>query len=156
MKQCCYDSPIGKLFIKEDNGEITNLYFGWVDNFETQEQTESTVLKKAIEQLEEYFLGKRKEFDLPLNPQGTEFQQKAWTALTKIEFAKTKTYSQIAQEIGSPKGARAVGLANNKNPIPIIIPCHRVIGANGALTGFRGGLDAKQYLIEHEKKHALL
>jgi len=108
-------------------------------------------LGAAVKALEEYFAGNRKDFsDLKLAPKGTEFQLGVWKALRKIPFGATKTYADIARTIGNPKAMRAVGLANGKNPIPIIVPCHRVIGANGTLTGFGGGLPTKKWLLGHE------
>ena len=98
----------------------------------------------------QYFSGERKEFDLTLNPVGTEFQKQTWCMLAKIPFGETWSYGQVANEIGLPKGVRAVGAANGRNPISIILPCHRVIGRNGTLTGFGGGLPTKQWLLEHE------
>ncbi len=106
--------------------------------------------KEVVRQLEEYFNQKRKTFDLNLNPQGTEFQMQVWERLEKIPFGETKYYGQIAEEVGNPKASRAIGMANNKNPIPIIIPCHRVIGKDGSLTGFASGLDVKQQLLSLE------
>lgn len=107
----------------------------------------------AKAQLIEYAKGERHTFDLKLNPQGTEFQKKAWHALQGIPYGETRTYKDIATEIGNEKASRAVGLANNKNPIPVIIPCHRVIGSNGKLTGFAFGLEIKQGMIELEETH---
>lgn len=109
------------------------------------------ILKAAVGQLEEYFGGKRKEFDLPLEMRGTEFQKKVWRNLLKISYGKTASYGDLAKAIGNPKACRAVGAANGQNPIPIIVPCHRVIGSNGALTGFAGGLKAKKILLDHEQ-----
>ena len=106
----------------------------------------------ALKQLQEYAEGRRKVFELPLNPIGTPFQQKVWQALLAIPYGETRTYGQIAQAIGMPKAARAVGGACNRNPIGIIIPCHRVIGSNGKLTGYYGGLEFKELLLEHEKR----
>ena len=111
---------------------------------------ETPLIKCAAKQLEEYFSKKRKKFDLPLNPEGTEFQLKAWEALQCIPYGETRTYGEIAAAIGNPKASRAVGMANNKNPIHIIIPCHRVIGANGSLVGYASGLEIKQMLLELE------
>ena len=109
------------------------------------------VLEKAIKQLDEYFSGQRKVFELPLNPQGTEFQKKVWGNLLKIPYGQTVSYKRLAEMSGNSFASRAVGMANNKNPIAIIIPCHRVIGADGKLTGYAGGLDLKRELIELEK-----
>ncbi len=111
------------------------------------------VLLKAEEQLQEYFLGKRKNFSLKLNPIGTEFQRKVWQALLTIPFGETTSYLDLAQRVGNTKACRAVGAANGKNPISIIIPCHRVIGSNGKLTGFAGGLDTKAQLLSLEGNH---
>lgn len=108
-------------------------------------------LDRAVAALEEYFAGKRHDFsDLTLAPSGTDFQKRVWQALYAIPFGETRSYGDIARAIDNPKGVRAVGLANGKNPIPIIVPCHRVIGANGTLTGFGGGLPTKKWLLEHE------
>jgi methylated-DNA-[protein]-cysteine S-methyltransferase len=108
------------------------------------------VLDQAVEQLTEYFAGARLEFDLPLAPDGTDFQQQAWQALVAIPFGETISYGEQAARLGDKKKSRAVGAANGKNPIPIIVPCHRVVGANGKLTGFAGGLNVKAWLLDHE------
>ncbi|RPI76326.1 MAG: methylated-DNA--[protein]-cysteine S-methyltransferase [Desulfobacteraceae bacterium] len=110
-------------------------------------------LKSGLIQLKEYFRGQRKEFDLPLNLRGTPFQKKAWRTLLKVPYGQTCSYRDLAIAVGKPKATRAIGGANHRNPIPIIVPCHRVIGAKGALTGYGGGLWRKQWLLEHEKKH---
>lgn len=109
------------------------------------------VLKDAVQQLLEYFEGNRTEFQLKLNPKGTEFQQKVWNALLQIPFGKTTTYQQLTLQLGDPKAIRAVASANGKNPLWIIIPCHRVIGSDGSLTGYAGGLHRKQWLLDHEQ-----
>jgi methylated-DNA-[protein]-cysteine S-methyltransferase len=111
---------------------------------------DNKVLKKVEKQLVEYFSGKRKNFELPLEPTGTAFQKSVWKTLTSIPFGATKTYGEIAVRIGLPTGSRAVGAANGCNPIPIIVPCHRVIGSNGTLTGFGGGIGTKKFLLELE------
>ena len=113
------------------------------------------VLVETERQLKQYFAGERDRFDLPLDFAGTQFQQKVWQALLTIPFGETRSYSQIAQQVGSPKAVRAVGAANGKNPISIVTPCHRVIGASGSLTGFAGGLEAKQFLLGLEGKETL-
>jgi len=110
-------------------------------------------LKSITEQLASYFLGTLREFEIPLDPAGSEFQLKVWSALTRIPFAETRTYGGIAREVQQPKAARAVGVANHDNPICIVIPCHRVIGANGSLTGYGGGVNRKRWLLEHEARH---
>ena len=115
---------------------------------------ETELILECKKQLEEYFAGKRKTFDLPLVPKGTEFQQKVWKALQEIPYGETRTYGEIAAAIGNPKAARAVGMANNKNPIGIIIPCHRVVGANGKLVGYAGGMEKKEFLLELERNNS--
>jgi methylated-DNA-[protein]-cysteine S-methyltransferase len=110
-------------------------------------------LKPITEQLESYFLGTLREFEVPLDPLGSEFQLKVWGALARIPFAETRTYGDIARAVDQPKAARAVGLANHDNPVAIVIPCHRVIGANGSLTGYGGGVNRKRWLLEHEARH---
>lgn len=119
---------------------------------EAIETVNSDLHALAMRQLREYAEGRRKVFDLPLNPIGTPFQRKVWQALLAIPYGETRTYGQIAQAIGMPKASRAVGGACNRNPIGIIIPCHRVIGSNGKLTGYYGGLEFKELLLEHEKR----
>jgi methylated-DNA-[protein]-cysteine S-methyltransferase len=108
------------------------------------------VLQRLEAQLAEYFAGTRQQFDLPLDPVGTEFQQLAWQALREIPFGETRSYAQQAQAIGKPSAVRAIGMANSRNPLTIVVPCHRVIGADGSLTGFAGGLPRKRALLEHE------
>ena len=117
---------------------------------ELHEANNSPVLLEAQRQLQEYFAGTRNQFTLELDFTGTDFQKQVWQALLTIPFGETRSYSQIAQQIGNPKAVRAVGAANGRNPISIIAPCHRVIGASGELTGFAGGLQAKQYLLALE------
>lgn len=145
-----YEFEIGKLWICTDETSLLEISFR--DELVTKNPKiqETNLILKVKSQLDEYFSRRRKVFDLPLNPQGTEFQKKVWQALTQIEYGKTCTYKDIAVAIGNPKASRAVGMANNKNPIPIIIPCHRVIGTNGNLTGYAGGLDIKRELLEYE------
>ena len=145
-----YDSDIGRIGIGEDGGAITHIFFEKEEggNFEVRE---TPLIKRAHKQLEEYLRGERRTFDLPLNPSGTEFQQKVWKALKEIPYGETRTYQDIAVAIGNEKACRAVGLANNRNPISIIIPCHRVIGKDGSLVGYGGGLPIKDYLLKLEK-----
>jgi O-6-methylguanine DNA methyltransferase len=111
-------------------------------------------LKGITEQLEAYFLGTLREFEIPLDPVGSDFQMKAWKALREIPYGETRTYGDIARAVGQPKATRAVGLANHDNPLAIVIPCHRVIGANGSLTGYGGGVHRKRWLLEHEARHS--
>src|SRR5258706_2209303 len=110
-------------------------------------------LKAMTEQLEAYFLGTLREFEMPLDLQGSEFQVKVWQSLGRIPFGETRSYGDVAKTVGQPKASRAVGLANHDNPLPIVIPCHRVIGANGNLTGYGGGVNRKRWLLEHEARH---
>ena len=139
------DTPLGRMYISSDGENITGLRFGSCES-----ETPDAVLMKAKAELQEYFAGQRKSFDLPLKPEGTPFQQSVWRALCEIPYGETASYGQIAERIGNKKACRAVGMANNRNPIAIIIPCHRVIGAGGKLTGYAGGLDKKEFLLELE------
>lgn len=145
-----YESPIGKLVIVHNDRGITNLYLAHLLQIENAIQEETDLIKEAVKQLDEYFNGLRQSFDLPLALAGTHFQQKVWQALRNIPCGKTYSYKQIAEQIGSPKASRAIGMANNKNPILLLIPCHRVIGANGKLIGFAAGLEMKKYLLTLE------
>ena len=145
-----YNSPIGMLKIAGTQNAITELSF--MDIEETIEDEIPEYLKKAVTQLDEYFSGKRKEFDLNLEPEGTDFQIKVWEELMQIPFGKTVSYLQIAESLGDKKTIRAVGNANGKNKIAIIIPCHRVIGSHGELTGYAGGAWRKDWLLKHERK----
>lgn len=143
-------SPIGLLTIEETDGAITALRFGG----ETVSPPPTPLLQRAAQQLTEYFAARRRRFDLPLRPQGTAFQQAAWSALCAIPYGQTRTYAQQAAAIGNPKACRAVGMANHCNPLPLFIPCHRVIGAGGKLTGYAGGLAIKRFLLELEQASA--
>lgn len=155
MRQYRYfDSPIGNLLLVGRGETLEELHF---PNSSTRKEKEETAqlnnvsLTTACEQLSEYFQGKRTQFTIELAPRGTDFQQTVWQELSKIPFGETTSYGEIARRIGNPKGSRAVGLANGKNPIPIIVPCHRVIGKDGSLTGFGGGLEIKKHLLTLEK-----
>jgi methylated-DNA-[protein]-cysteine S-methyltransferase len=156
---CYVDSPIGRLMLTSDGAALTGLYMNLYRNKPTKlpnlsddwaQNATQGPLPAATRQLKEYFAGTRREFDLPLKMDGSEFQQRVWRELTKIPFGNTWSYGQLAKRIGNPNGSRAVGLANGRNPIAIIVPCHRVIGANGSLTGFGGGLERKEWLLTHE------
>jgi len=147
-----YESPVGKLLLAGDVNGLQRIQFERNIEVDKNWQESQEVFNQTTQQLDEYFAKTRKTFDLKLNPQGTTFQKQVWKRLEKIPFGQTKTYGQIAQEIGNSKASRAIGMANSKNPIPIIIPCHRVIGKNGSLTGFAGGLDVKQQLLSLENK----
>ncbi len=145
-----YNAPISKLWLAEENGAITELSFSPVRN---AEERETPILKRAAEQLTEYFAGSRQSFDLPLDARGTSFQKSIWSALRDIPYGETCSYKDIAEAVGNEKACRAVGMANNKNPIAIIVPCHRVIGADGKLVGYGGGLDIKHALLDLEKRY---
>lgn len=145
--QHSFKSPLGLLSLKSDGESITEISFA---ETEIQEDQLCKVLEKCKVQLEHYFSGDLLEFDLPLAPVGTEFQQKVWTELLKIPYGETITYMDLAVRLGDPKCIRAAGTANGKNPIAIVIPCHRVIGAGNKLTGYAGGIWRKKMLLELE------
>jgi len=154
---CYFESPIGRLLLTTDGAALTGLYMepsrkaqsldGW-----TQDGTAGP-LAAATLQLTEYFAGSRREFDLPLHLKGTGFQTRVWHELTEIPYGQTWSYGELARRIDKPSASRAVGLANGRNPISIVVPCHRVIGADGSLTGYGGGLPRKQWLLAHEGLH---
>lgn len=147
-----YETSIGKIGISERNGKVTNLYLKNDKLTQNIQVYESPILKAAAKQLEMYLSGNLKEFSIPLEPDGTAFMKQVWISLSEIQYGKTVSYKDIAVKIGRPNAARAVGLANNRNPIPIFIPCHRVIGINKSLTGYRGGIELKKKLLEMENK----
>lgn len=150
MYKAYYNSPIGIVEVVSDENSIIQLEF--VENAtENDLQGAPQVLGSALQQIEEYFLGKRSVFDLKLNAKGTEFQQKVWHSLIDVPYGNTACYGEIAAAVGNSKASRAVGGANNKNKIAIIIPCHRIVGADGSLTGYAGGLWRKEWLLKHEK-----
>ncbi|MEA2462285.1 MAG: methylated-DNA-[protein]-cysteine S-methyltransferase [Acidobacteriota bacterium] len=139
-----FDSPIGPLSIATDErGRLTQIHFG-------ERDLESGNCDAVLAQLREYFAGGRKTFDVELAPKGTPFQLDVWNALCEIPYGDTITYAELARRIGRPAAVRAVGAANGANPIPVIVPCHRVIGTNGTLTGYGGGIDRKQFLLTLE------
>jgi methylated-DNA-[protein]-cysteine S-methyltransferase len=157
MKYCYFESPLGKLLLAGNN-RLESLHFplgktrvepgkDW--------QYDPENFKEALGQLDDYFKGDRTIFDLEMMIQGTAFQKKVWQELVKIPYGETISYGELARRIGNPKASRAVGMANGKNPICIIIPCHRVIGKNGSLTGFGGGIDVKKKLLELEKTNTV-
>ena len=148
MPQFTMQSPLGFLTVTEENRAITALSFG--GDRETSPPT--PLLQEAYRQLTAYFSGTRRTFDLPLSPRGTPFQTAVWQALCAIPYGETRTYGEIAAAVGKPSACRAVGMANHNNPIPIFIPCHRVIGRNGTLTGYAGGLERKGKLLHLEQK----
>jgi len=151
-----YTSPFCDIIIVGDEDGITHLHLDTgkgkrkfvIDKSWIKNKDFFVSLKK---QLDGYFIGKNIEFDIKINPKGTEFQKKVWNELRKIPYGELRSYKQVAESLASPKSARAVGMANSKNPIPLIIPCHRVIAQNGKLTGFAHGLEIKEQLINHEK-----
>ncbi len=149
-------SPLGRLLLTASAAGLTGL---WImgekhcPSLPPDCQENPDAFRVASLQLAEYFAGNRQAFDLPLAPRGTAFQQLAWTALQQIPYGQTRSYQEQAAAIGRPAAVRAIGTANGRNPLSIIVPCHRVIGANGSLTGYGGGLDAKQWLLAHEAMH---
>jgi len=147
-----FKSHIGKLGILEHEERITRIFFRTDDIPNDLEINETPLIRETSRQLNAYFSGKLQEFSIPIHPAGTGFMQSVWAALRRIPYGETASYKEVAAQVGNPNAARAVGLANNRNPIPIIIPCHRVIGSNGQLVGFRSGLDAKQRLLDLEAK----
>lgn len=146
MNESIFNSPIGPLLIREENNAIVEIKF---DGSVAENRTSSTI-EECKKQLAEYFEGQRTTFNVSIRPQGTGFQQKVWSQLLTIPYGTSINYSQLAIALGDIKSIRAAGTANGKNKIPIIIPCHRVIGKNGSLVGFAGGLDRKQYLLQLE------
>jgi methylated-DNA-[protein]-cysteine S-methyltransferase len=144
----CFLTPAGAVTLSETDGQLTHLQFCYSTNADV-----SPVLEQARHQLAEYFSGTRRTFSLPLHPKGTPFQQTVWQALQQIPYGETRSYGEVAQMIGNPNACRAVGLANNRNPLAIFIPCHRVIGTDGRLTGYAGGLHVKRLLLSLEAEH---
>lgn len=148
-----YESLVGQLRLVGEHGFLTGVYFeNHVHDPVVPESARPSpeAFGHVIAQLDEYFSGTRQSFDLPLRPIGTPFQQRVWTALSDIPFGATESYGDLANRLGDRKASRAVGLANGKNPISIIVPCHRVIGADGSLTGYGGGIERKLWLLRHE------
>ena len=146
----CYDTEIGRIKISEKDEKIIGLVFSDYKK-EDEIEKETELIKKAYTQLEEYLSGKRTEFDIEIEMIGTEFQKKVWKELLNIPYGETRSYKDIAIAIGNEKACRAVGNANNKNPIAIIVPCHRVVGSDGSMTGYAGGLNIKEKLLKIEK-----
>lgn len=146
MNQLQISTPFGEYILEEDQGYITSFQRGKG----ASAKTKSLVLKEAKKQLQEYFKGKRQDFELPLNPKGTPFQKAVWNALLKIPYGQTCSYLDIAKKLKKPTASRAIGGANGKNPIGVIIPCHRVINKSGTLGGYSGGLNTKKALLKIE------
>lgn len=153
------ESPLGPLLLSSNDAGLREIQFvngRHSANVAPEWQENAAALKEPVRQLRAYFAGELKDFDLPLAPRGTEFQQNVWAELCSIPYGETISYGELARRIGNPNASRAVGLANGSNPIPIIIPCHRVIGANGKLTGYGGGLPIKEKLLALEKRQLWL
>lgn len=146
-----YQTSLGKIWIAADENAIYRISF-----FEIWDavEKETPAIREAYNQICDYLHGERKTFDLLLAPQGTPFQKSVWDELMKIPYGEVRSYKQIAEAVGNPNACRAVGMANNKNPLLIVVPCHRVIGSNGALVGYGGGLNNKSYLLKLEKEHS--
>ena len=143
-----YSSPVGELLIRSEGDAITTVHF--LKDKKVEEEVRTTVIEQCIEELHEYFFKGRKFFTVELSLNGSDFQKKVWNELTNIPFGKTESYEAIAIRVGDIKSIRAVGLANGQNPIAIIVPCHRVIGKNGDLVGYGGGMENKEWLLHHE------
>lgn len=154
MNEVVIDTPIGHLRLVANDRAITRVDLPNRVDAPADADTDHPILRAAIDQLEAYFAGDRQTFDVPIELEGTEFQRLAWHALVDIPYATTRSYAEQARAIGRPSATRAVGAANGKNPIPIIVPCHRVIGGDGSLTGFGGGVETKRWLLDHEARHA--
>lgn len=157
MRYCTLTTPIGELLLTaDDDGALTAVHLpgrhGDTDGWERDDE----LLADARRQLTEYFAGERTTFDLPLRPAGAPFQLRVWDALLRIPYGETASYGEIARELGHPTAARAVGAANGRNPLAIVVPCHRVIGSNGSLTGYAGGLECKRALLDLEAGRAAL
>ena len=149
------DSPVGELLATGDGTSVTGIYTpGHGRHPEPAWVSHNEAFTELRRQLEEYFAGERTDFDLPVSASGTAFQEAVWKGLREIGYGQTESYGQLATRIGAPAAARAAGAAIGRNPISIVVPCHRVIGANGFLTGYAGGIDAKRWLLEHERAHA--
>lgn len=147
MAYAVFEFPVGRLLLACRDEKLTR-----IDRTdEPCMDSDNALLLRARMELDEYFAGRRKEFDLPLAAEGTAFQQKVWAALCTIPYGETRTYGELAAQIGRPKACRAVGGANHKNPLSIVVPCHRVVGADGSLTGYGGGLPMKEFLLKLER-----
>ncbi len=156
MAHCEYASPIGELTLVASDTGLQGVW--WPEDVRApdlgERDPDHPILLQATRELDEYFAGRRTQFDVPLDPAGTDFQRAAWDVLRTIPYAQTISYGEQARRLGDPAKARAVGAANGRNPISIIVPCHRVVGSSGALTGFAGGVDTKGWLLDFERAHA--
>ena len=146
MRRLTVASPVGPLTLGECDGALTGIWFR-----DEAAGDHTPLLDEAAKQLADYFGGRRRDFDLPLAPAGTPFQREVWSALRAIPYGQTRSYKDIAAAVGRPAACRAVGMANNRNPLPIVVPCHRVVGASGALTGYAAGVEVKRQLLDLEK-----
>ncbi len=150
------DSPVGVLTLTADSGRLTGVAMDGQRHAAAppeRARRDDAWFTDVVAQLQEYFAGGRHAFDIPIQLEGTDFQRRVWTQLAEIPYGETVSYRDIASGVGDPKACRAVGLANGRNPVAIVVPCHRVIGADGRLTGYGGGLDRKRWLLEHEASH---
>lgn len=146
-------SPIGELLLTSDGRALTRIYMQQQKHADASQpdwQRDDSLFADVRDQFDGYFAGQRQNFELPMAPAGTEFQRSVWRALCEIPYGQTVSYGELAQRLGKPKASRAVGMANGRNPISIIVPCHRVIGADGSLTGYGGGIERKRWLLAHE------
>ena len=153
VRTTTFDSPIGVLTLTGEDGYLTGLYMDDQRHAPTgsdQWVPDDAAFEAVLGQLDAYFSGRRTDFDVPMRMRGTDFQRRVWDGLTQIPYGETWSYAQLAEKVGNPRACRAVGLANGRNPVAIIVPCHRVIGANGTLTGYGGGLDRKRWLLDLE------
>ena len=151
-----FDSPIGMLTLTAEDGCLTGLHMDDQRHAPTGSDEwvrDDAAFDDVLGQLDAYFSGRITEFDVQLRMRGTEFQRRVWDGLTRIPYGETWSYAQLAEKVGNARACRAVGLANGRNPVAVIVPCHRVIGADGTLTGYGGGLDRKRWLLEHEARH---
>lgn len=148
MNRIVFDTPVGPLGLEEEGGALRRLYLPGQPAERLGEET--PVLARGRAELLEYFRGERRAFTVPLEPRGTPFQRRVWDALAAVPWGETVTYGALARQIGSPGAVRAVGQANHRNPLPILLPCHRVVGADGSLTGYAGGLELKRFLLDLE------
>jgi methylated-DNA-[protein]-cysteine S-methyltransferase len=147
------ETSIGRIGIEESSGGITHIYLASDAVPRDREVGETPLLRQAAEQLELYLKGQLTEFTVQLTPEGTPFMKQVWQKLREVTYGSTASYKDIATAVGNPRAVRAVGMANNRNPIPIFIPCHRIIGSDGKLIGYRGGLEMKRKLLELESRH---
>jgi len=150
-----YDTAIGRIYVADNGRAIAGVFLPGNAVPAGIPQNETDVIKRAVVQITEYLSGRRREFDVKVEPEGTDFQKRVWAALRTIPYGHTCSYSHIAHIAGNPKACRAVGMANNRNPVSIIIPCHRVIGKSGALVGYGGGLELKKYLLDMEAANTI-